>query len=154
MNCTHCKNSRHTKSPCYRLNGFPSNFMFTTDKKEDSKTVVHNVTISPLISQDQYQQLINILNNNSIHSQPSQVNQVNSIVIEDFMNRVGIPFSFKHFIANVYKSSSLLKLHNSWIVNFVATDHMCSNQPLFSSLHKLCQPHSVGMPNGHSSLVS
>ena len=49
---THCKKNGHTKSQCYRLNGFPAHFKFTKSKRDDSKSTVQNVTTmtAPTIS--------------------------------------------------------------------------------------------------------
>ncbi|XP_023750336.2 uncharacterized protein LOC111898673 [Lactuca sativa] len=52
--CTHCKKTGHSKSQCYRLIGFPSNFKFTKTKKDEPKSVVQIATsdASSAISQE------------------------------------------------------------------------------------------------------
>lgn len=47
----------------------------------------------------------------------------------------------------------MLQSHLSWIVDTSATDHMCSNKELFSTFHKLHQPHMIGLPDGHDTSV-
>lgn len=88
LTCTHCKKGGHSKSQCYRLIGFPSNFKFTKSKKDESKSIVQNVTSSSSnITQEQYQQLIQLLNNNSPYSNPL----VNMSITENDMHADG-PF--------------------------------------------------------------
>lgn len=40
LTCNHCKKPGHTKAQCYPLNGFPSNFKFTKNKKDEVKPTV------------------------------------------------------------------------------------------------------------------
>lgn len=40
ITCHHCKKPGHVKSQCYRLHGFPTDFKFTKNKKEDSRSNV------------------------------------------------------------------------------------------------------------------
>lgn len=74
-------------------------------------------------------------------SSSSSSNQVISDITEGAMQSEGTSFSFALFAANAYRSASKLKNHFSWIIDFGATDHICSNQSLFSSLQPLSQSH-------------
>ena len=76
--------------------------------------------------------------------------QANVSIIDGTMNKEGKLFSFKSFALNVYKSSSTLEEQYSSILDTRATDHMCSNKSLFTSLIKLKQPHQTCLPNGHN----
>ncbi|KAL7604561.1 hypothetical protein Lser_V15G17649 [Lactuca serriola] len=89
--CNHCKKNDHTKSQCYRLIGFPSNFKFTKTKKEESKSMAQNVTVKPDIgiTEDQYNHLLHLLNARNISS--SSTSQVNNSVKIDAMENEG-PF--------------------------------------------------------------
>lgn len=153
LTCAHCKKTGHSKSQCYRLVGFPSTFKFTKTRKEEPKSSTQNVitTTSGSITQEQFQQLMQMLNN---HSMQPNTSQVNSSICEKSMNPDGNSFSFESFVANVYKSSSKLQLYHSWIIDTGATDHMCSNKDFFSFLTPISQSHSIGMPNGHHTSVS
>ena len=63
-------------------------------------------------------------------------------------------FSFAHFVANVQQSAAFLIPHLSFIIDTGATDHMCSNPELFLFLLEFSQPHSIGLPNGHTLYVT
>lgn len=64
LTSSHCKKFVYTKSQCYRLNGFLSNFKFTKNKKEESKSSSQQVTsLSSLsITLEQYQKLLQLFN--------------------------------------------------------------------------------------------
>lgn len=152
---THCKKNGHTKSQCYRLNGFPAHFKFTKSKRDDSKSIVQNVTTmtAPTISSEQYEQLLQLLNVNNIsHSQVP--NQVNSSITEGAMDDEGNYFSFSKFASNVYKSKALMHSHYSWIIDISATHHICSNSSLFLFMNKIPQLILIGLPNRHTTSVS
>ena len=154
--CIHYKKTGHTKSNCYRIIGFPASFKFTKNKKDDPKSSVQNVistSTSPSITMEQYGHLVQLLNNQNMNSS-SSINHISSSVINGAMNDEGNPFSYHHFVANVYKSSSLLHTSFSWIIDSGATDHICSNRDLFLSFTSLNQPHFIGLPDGHHATVS
>lgn len=144
MVCNHCEKPGHTKSQCYRLHGFLANFKFTKSKREEPKSTVQNAIVDSNsgISQEQFQQLMMLLQNNNINS-PSFSFSAQTSLMDLSMESEGT-FSFKKFAANVYKSSSLLQPFYSWIVDTGATYHMCSNKTLFLSLFKLLHPHFIG----------
>ncbi|XP_023744035.1 uncharacterized protein LOC111892194 isoform X2 [Lactuca sativa] len=89
--CNHCKKNGHTKSQCYILIIFPSNFKFTKTKKEESKSMAQNVTVKPDIgiTEVKYNHLLHLLNASYIAS--SSTSQVNNSVKIDAMEKEG-PF--------------------------------------------------------------
>ncbi|KAI3700839.1 hypothetical protein L2E82_45478 [Cichorium intybus] len=154
LTCSHCKKSGYSKAQCYRLIGFLATFKFTKSKKDEPKSTVQMATTesSPTISQDQYENLLQLINNSTIQSSSSNND---SLLQNGAMNSDGTAsFSFVHFASNVYKSSSYLKRHISFIIDSGATDHMCSNPNLFLSMTQFSQPHTIGLPNGFSLIVS
>lgn len=154
ITCDHCKKTIHTKSQCYRLHGFPVNFKLTKLKRDYSKAYVHNVTMdsSPCFTQEQYQQLLQLLNTNSISSINSS--QVNSTIVDGAMNDNGTSLSHKHFAANIIDASLFLHKNFSWIIDYGSSNHMCFSQSIFTSMIKLDHPHSIGLPNGNNTYVS
>lgn len=94
--CTHCKKSGHNKAQCYRLIGFHATFKFTKSKKEYVKSTAQNVTTvsSPSISIEKYEQLLQLLNSNSLSSST----QANNPITRDSMNTKGITSSHKRFL--------------------------------------------------------
>lgn len=106
-----------------------------------------------MISQDQYRQLFQLLQSNSIASTSSIIHSSSSLT-NGAMQPKGTTFGFKHFAANVYKSSDIFQPHLSWRVDSGATNHICSNKSLFSSLSKISQTQFIGLPNGNDTIVS
>ena len=92
--CTHCKKTGHSKSQCYRLIGFPSNFNFTKTKKDETKYVVQIATsdTSSAISQEQYNQLLQLLSQHNMSSS----SQANSSILQEAMTHDGNDFSYAH----------------------------------------------------------
>lgn len=74
--CNHCKKNGHAKAQCYRLIGFPASFKFTKNKKDDIKSTVQNVVATPNISDEQYQNLTNMLKLLMIATKVQQVKQI------------------------------------------------------------------------------
>ncbi|KAI3515606.1 hypothetical protein L1887_14507 [Cichorium endivia] len=160
LTCNHCKKPGHIKSQCYRLHGFPADFKFTKIKREDQKSTLQNAISTPTvtsnphngISQEQYQSLMQLLNQSGLSATGASCSNVT--IVDGAMDKEGKKFSFKSFVSNVYKSSSVLEERFSWIVDSGASDHMCSNKSFFTSLIKLNQPHWIGFPDGHNTTVS
>lgn len=132
--CTHYKKTCHSKSQCYLLIGFPSTFKFTQSKKEDPKSSVQVAIIDSFnaVSQDQYNQLLQLLSQHNISS-PSQVN---SSIPEGSVHNDCFNFSFSHFVSNDYKFTTFLTPYLSFSIDTNATNHMCSNPNLFLFLNK------------------
>ena len=143
LQCSYCKKSGHIKSQCYRLNGFPADFKFNKSKKVDSQA--HNAADNNQnISPEQYKQLIQLLNNNTA--------QVNSVITNGAMDSAGnYTDSYgRHvsYIFNVYDNNT--QENKTWIIDSGATDHICANKSMFTSLESFDKPHLIGLPNGQS----
>ena len=153
--CTNCKKLGHSKAQCYRIIGFPQNFKFTKTKKEEPKINANVVsTVKDYgITEEQYQNLLQMFIATNFSSSSSSNVQANSAAKLQSMDDEGNPFSFKHFAMNVYESSHLLQPYYSWIIDSGATDHMCSNRSLFLTFHKLHQSQLIGLPDGHDTSV-
>lgn len=48
----------------------------------------------------------------------------------------------------------LNKAHSTWIIDSGASDHICCDKTLFSSLNKFSRSHLIGLPSDQSIKVS
>lgn len=158
LECTYCHGTNHTRDRCYHLIDFPprkpvvnsgkvvaqmsitgQNAINTETQASDGGSVYQTseVNINNTLSNAQYQQLIQLLNQNTVSSSSSE-----------------IPQSGTSFYTCSYMTSvCLVNNHAStdWILDSGATDHItCSH----SSLSKitLCDIY-ICVPNGHHTKV-
>ncbi|XP_061349881.1 uncharacterized protein LOC133295101 [Gastrolobium bilobum] len=147
--CTHCGRLNHTVETCYQIHGYPRGYRTSNLKPRsaanyaqfgDSEHRTTNDTQAGLtISQEQYQQLVDLLHGRHLHSSTGEeVTHSTNLVQAVAMN-----------------SNSLLPLNNNqpgntsvhWLLDTGATDHICPILSQFSSTHKI-SPISIMLPNG------
>nr|KAJ0190415.1 hypothetical protein LSAT_V11C800399240 [Lactuca sativa] len=107
------------------------------------KTSIENYTIS----NEQYQQLMQLMSNLSNNFNKS----VNSVIINGAMDSSGefLDLKGKHF-SYAFNFVNNNKQQSSWIIDSGATDHICCDQNLFSSIHTFSHSHFISLPNGQS----
>ncbi|KAI3448741.1 hypothetical protein Pfo_005406 [Paulownia fortunei] len=70
LHCTHCNGTNHTVERCYHLHEFSSTHKKKLDQGRANKaerSLTNNVQIEgPIFTQEQYQKLLNLLNNNYV----------------------------------------------------------------------------------------
>ncbi|XP_019255128.1 PREDICTED: uncharacterized protein LOC109233718 [Nicotiana attenuata] len=150
--CSYCKMTNHTIDKCYRLVGFPGDFKFTKNKRvqnspkgnsaatvEDTGVIHSSMAEGPQFSHklisDQFNQLVNLLNQIQTGQGTTQEVNANSVV--------GILFTNSPSCYSVTNS----KLANSWIIDSGATEHMYFNAKSFLFLVLLPTPLMVKLPN-------
>lgn len=164
LECTHCHGKNHTKENCYHIIGFPNRNRSTNSSRtpSDNRMVAQmhstnttqsdaadvskaasvqensndkDVSLSNCLSASQYQQLLNLLNQNQISSNISDV-----------------PQSGSHYCS--YMTSVCLVNNNNtsdWIIDSGATDHITCQSDF------LLQPQpcdiAICLPNGQHTSV-
>ncbi|KAK2459095.1 putative mitochondrial protein [Trifolium repens] len=159
--CTYCDRGGHTVDGCFKKHGYPnprSNSAANSIDLEggngnssNGATVVASTSSNIGISQEQYNQLVSLLqqsnanssagpSTNHIHTTPPSPNDSGCI------------------------SSTMLPLHNivscsihsnssNWLLDSGASDHVCSLLHWFNSFHSI-KPLHVNLPNGHTVIVT
>lgn len=139
--CNHCHMKGHKREHCYRLNGFPADFKFT--KKKHSANNVTAATSSeqaskstqgPTLTNDQYQQLLQLLQREPSASVSGSVT--------GSVNMAGM--------ASVSNTPRL-----GWILDTGATNHMtfdlnCLDSSVVSASADSC----VHLPNGKTASIT
>ena len=153
--CTYCNRAGHTVEVCYRKHGFPPNYgkkqtvanatnSSTGDNQQTASTGEEDSSRSQCasISQEQYSQLINLLQQTNLLSQlPNSATNVNSTT-----NHISTYESTGNSQVLIASCSTSRK-PDFWIIDSGANDHVCSSLHWFSSLHKI-KPVNVCLPNG------
>ncbi|OIT29821.1 hypothetical protein A4A49_66048, partial [Nicotiana attenuata] len=149
---SYCKMTNHTIDNCYRLIGFPADFKFTKNKKmqhttkgnsaaaiEDTGEVCNKMAEGPQFAQklssDQFNQLVNLLNQMQTGQGGTQEVNANSAA--------GILLTNSPTCYSIANSN----LAHSWIIDSGATEHMCFNASTFLFLLPLPTPIMVRLPN-------
>ena len=119
-----------------------------------SYSLLNSTSSNTGLSQDQYAQLVSLLQQANLVAPASTLsiatsNHIIVIPLVSFSilaseaNFVGISFSLP---------SSLQQKSTHWLIDSGANEHICCNISFFSSLYKI-KPVQVTLPNGHSILV-
>lgn len=177
--CDYCKKSGHTEEKCYRLHGFPQDFKFTKGRRVGGTTTnvlgntgglldencenVHlkgpNHTLTHSLTQDQYNQLLNLLG--SIHNHGAGTSDGHKESANDLNNAHGAV----NLAGILACHSSITKIGNlscrcvdfsanSWIIDSGATNHMTYNKTLLTKIRPLPYPFLVTLPNGYKVKVT
>ncbi|XP_070015971.1 uncharacterized protein [Nicotiana sylvestris] len=164
--CKYCKKNGHTINKCYKLNGFPQNFKFTTGEKfgttanaesstsgnyESTPTFVstgQNVVI-PGLTKEQYTQLTTLLQHETLVDSSPQPNFVGS------PNFTGSIPTLPGFNGVAYSACMLTSVARSiWTVDSGATDHITSDKDLIFDITPLSVPYLITLPNGYKVKVT
>nr|XP_016442568.1 PREDICTED: uncharacterized protein LOC107767981 [Nicotiana tabacum] len=144
--CSHCKKPGHSVDKCYRIIGFPSDFKFTKTPKLHG-SVKSNAVLSfhaqPTgntggnpITQDQFSQLIHLLNNAQLGHTGSPTTKVNANVVQ--------------CVGNIFNNPSIYLTYantHSWIIDSGASEHMSYDTKFFATLSPLPTPLFINLPN-------
>ncbi|KAK9669742.1 hypothetical protein RND81_13G151400 [Saponaria officinalis] len=121
LKCKFCKKQGHTIDKCYKLQN--------RGKRFDGHVQTDNSgSILGIYDADHHNQHVQNVQN------PSQTDQFTHLSA--------------NFAGNSFSSISSDFLQNSWIIDSGATDHMCANKSLFSSLMQIPKPYTISLPNG------
>ncbi|XP_019262147.1 PREDICTED: uncharacterized protein LOC109239985 [Nicotiana attenuata] len=167
--CKNCKKLGHLIDKCYKLNGFPQSFKFTKSRKTAANVVesdfsspqnvftnsVSNPTQNQVdqgsvvhgLSQQQYAQLISLLQQTHTTYSGPPLNTLSSASFAGTLLPKNVVYSF---------SSSLLSKSDSstWIVDSGASDHMTSNKEYLINITPLPIHFLVSLPNGYKVKVT
>ncbi|KAG6718014.1 hypothetical protein I3842_04G129500 [Carya illinoinensis] len=158
--CSHCSIPGHTVEKCFKLHGYPpgyrskgksSNYASTSNSHPSVNTAHHvaNSTLTPSMpfTPQQCQQLLALLHPESSDSPPPTANPVTS-PLDQLSSKSSISSIFSLNTANPTSN-----LHNEWVIDTGATDHMVHSISLFQSF-KPVHNSFVKLPNGFSAPVT
>ncbi|XP_015168339.1 uncharacterized protein [Solanum tuberosum] len=171
--CDYCKKSGHTEEKCYRLHGFPQDFKFTKGRNSGSAANVHGNSRSSIsekyeeqennlthsLTQDQYNQLLNLLGNIHVHGEATNDGHRDSVDNlangHGAVNLAGI-LACHSSITEFGKLSCKCVASSaaSWIIDSGATNHMTYNKALLTRIRPLAYPFLVTLPNGYKVKVT
>ena len=163
--CNYCKKAGHVIEKCYKLHGFPPNSRFRGGKRtaalvqtgslefgpNSQDSVSHATAIVPGLTAEQSSQLVALLQNvqlsQSHFNASSSTQDLNSVPgSAAFSSFAGIVKS--DYTKNLCLFSCVSNWQSTWIIDTGASDHMCYNKDLFSSLQSLLKPSTVTLPDG------
>jgi hypothetical protein len=159
--CSYCGKGGHTIDGCYKKHSFPNPRNNSATNSIDleggnggtynGSTVVASTSANIGISQEQYTQLVSLLQQSNvlsstgpstkhIHTTPPSPNTSGCIFpnLSPLHNTVS---------CSIYSNSS------NWLLDSGASDHVCSSLHWFSSFHSI-KPLHVNLPNGHTVIVT
>lgn len=138
--CIHCKMTNHAVDTCYFKHGFSPSYQPKGKAQANATTGNQDFNMQASgVTQEQFQSLIDLLQQSKIAAQPHSTNSV-----------VSSPLVFNSGFTNLNG-----KLHNPWVIDTGATDHITHNLQSFSS-HKIIKPIPVTLPDGsqaHASIL-
>jgi hypothetical protein len=147
--CTHCGKTNHIVDNCFVKHGFPPGYKGKGKNQSTPGSQAHSVineapessrqgstTSSFGFTQEQYNNILELLQQSKINSQP----KANSVTTSPF-------------ILNSHSSNPTGKSSNLWVLDTGATDHITFHFPSFTS-HKTIVPVPVSLPNGSHVLAS
>ena len=131
MHCSHCNRDNHTVEKCFHLHGFPPGHKFhkkgEKSRNKSGPSVNNSQLETPSFTQEQYQQIMALLNNGNAQSKANIAGQLS-------------PFCLSSHISSSHS--------NKWIIDSGATHHITSTLELLSEVSP--SPHtSVTLPNGN-----
>ncbi|XP_039038591.1 uncharacterized protein LOC120176179 [Hibiscus syriacus] len=133
--CDYCKIKGYKKDQCYRLIGFPPNYKFS--KKKTTSNVVANSTVSvdlmvvstrlnsivcspPLFTQEQYEQILQLLN-----KQPAE----SAVNLADYsLDNVLVVPQFKHNLLSVSRLTHDLGCYFTFYPDFFLLQDLCTGR--------------------------
>lgn len=145
--CSFCGRSNHIVDTCYRKHGFPPNFGKNSAIVNNSSLEVHEEredmydsksckgSDSFGITKEQYEQQVNLL-----QTQQSSSSKVNHVT--------------NHVTSGISRLSYALNQSSfgSWIVDYGASDHICSSIRVFDSYQSI-KPVHIKLPNGNIAIA-
>jgi hypothetical protein len=149
--CTNCGMKNHTVDSCYQIIGYPPGYKQNKGKNQQSQVNATSNASGPSIAsssqvvsspsqfgftQEQYQGIIEALQQSKIHSQP----KANSITTSPF-------------VLHSPSSHNNGKNSNFWILDTGATDHITFHLASFTTHHNIV-PVPVTFPNGSQIFAS
>ncbi|XP_019150950.1 PREDICTED: uncharacterized protein LOC109147748 [Ipomoea nil] len=154
--CTYCNMTGHTVEKCYKKHGYPPGWIpgykaksrQNQDAYQSSNSAVNQVGDIG-ISSDQFQRLMNLIQNQGQGSQSS----TNAVVT---VNTSGMKAAFKNtsespnegsFVSNLLINAAMFS--TIWILDSGATDHITCSPEYFESCRMV-----VKLPNGEAVSVS
>ncbi|XP_074324171.1 uncharacterized protein LOC141661088 [Apium graveolens] len=92
--CTHCQISGHSLERCFKVHGYPPGFKFKEKKvaaiSQNQLSDSSSNTTDPVISREQYNQLIQLLNNHRVNSNNDTVSTSHAFLAEFQFNLISI----------------------------------------------------------------
>ncbi|OIT36445.1 hypothetical protein A4A49_63674, partial [Nicotiana attenuata] len=141
--CSYCKKPGHTIDKCYRIHGFPTDFKFTKQRKnqgipqannaftmeEEGGKGAENVSEINALTQENVTQLLQLLQQVKLNQQSAGTSDASASV-----NCAGISKFFNSY-------ACFMNIDNeSWIIDSGATEHMTFNKSFFSNFRTLPKP--------------
>jgi hypothetical protein len=163
--CTFCDRSGHTVDWCYKKHGNPnirgnSGANVVASDGGDSSTPTDNTEmvtsgLGSGISQEKYDQLVNLLQKTSLipSASPnigSSSNHIHTSSVTDsglLFQTPSLPYIHSIVSCSIQVDSKF------WLIDSGANDHICSSLDWFSSYYKI-KPVHVNLPNGNSVVVN
>jgi hypothetical protein len=155
--CTFCGKNNHTVDSCYAKHGHPNVNKGNNDsngsRSANSVTEEGNSGSNTGLSQDQYDQLVTLLQQANLFAstqQPPLNSASNNVSASNVINDGPSPHD-PSTSGNCFYFNSVSK-PSYWILDSGANEHICSSSHWFKSMHSIA-PISVSLPNGASILV-
>ncbi|XP_058726423.1 uncharacterized protein LOC131597764 [Vicia villosa] len=160
--CTFCNRTGYIVEVCYRKHGFPPNFgkkqvpaNATTTNNGDNTVIAHNGEKGVFnnqninISQEQYSQLISLLQQTNLtpHASSSNKTSTSNHISTSLTHSGHTSYELSGNSYSLIASCSTQNKSQFWIIDSGANDHVCSSINWFSPCHNI-QPVSVFLPNG------
>ncbi|OIT27251.1 hypothetical protein A4A49_57924, partial [Nicotiana attenuata] len=169
--CDYCKRPGHTKEKCYKLHGYPQNFghnqnpnagnrtlananVGTTDTQptENEKYVSHDNTQNVSLTQEEYSQLVNLLQqfqSSGVGDRGVRVNATSGAANFAGMIAYTSSIDFGKLSCECFKNKA-----DSWIIDSGASNNMTFNRSLLTNITNLPYPLLVILPNGYKVKVT
>ncbi|XP_040996208.1 uncharacterized protein LOC121242410 [Juglans microcarpa x Juglans regia] len=139
--CSHCRIPGHIKEKCYKFNGFPPGHKNNSKSKSyanQSTLEQEQINNGPLITQEQYSQLLALL-----HPHPTPI----IAPAANIASTSNLPMSGNSYCNSAHSQHTVTTIDTPWIIDTGATDHMICSSALFS--HNITPiSHTVKLPNG------
>ncbi|OIT08554.1 hypothetical protein A4A49_62878, partial [Nicotiana attenuata] len=154
--CTYCQKPGHTVERCFKIHGYPANFKPNKPRKFQTRHTVSNIGFPNVqgshglnnlhnvvgISQEQYSQLMDILQQVKIGQQAASSSEVNVTA-----NCAGIAPILPSYLPD----NSFV---HSWILDSGASKHMTFDKSILFDIMPLSQPLTVNLPNSYKIKVT
>ncbi|XP_075101952.1 uncharacterized protein LOC142177370 [Nicotiana tabacum] len=160
VSCTHCMRTGHVKADCYRLIGFPDDFLFTKSNNYKA-SIKGNAVIggqdNEINPNPNNEGVVGSQNQSFSREQISELVNIIKQVQVGYAGNTGSEISVNAVAGTILKHSGICLIvfkTKTWIIDLGASEHMCFDSSSFQELCPLPIPVHIGLSNSFQLYVT